>query len=221
MDSMGIYSTIRYTRLLDNSRSIAVLEDIAEYPLLDLELLRRRLDTWPPNRAAAEVWLLLNRHPGEEALHEWAAWYFDQRRLFPESARLLRDAARKGMSGTWLDLHRGLALIREGKIAEGEKILREAGADSQGPAGSPDWRIFANLGRIYESRRQISAALEAYETAAVLVLYTAAAQIQLRLSRCLEALGRRQESRYALERALEFDPDDLNIRRELRRFDSR
>jgi len=221
MDSTGTYSVIRYTRLLDNTRGTAVLseaplpfgESVEQHPLLDLELLRRRLDTWPPARASAEVWLLLNRHPGDEALHEWAAWYFEHRRLYAESSRILTDAARQGMSGTWLDLHRALALIRQGEIAEGEHLLREAGT------GSRDWRIFANLGRIHESHRQTSAALEAYEIAAMLVdERIAAAQVQMRLSRSLEALGRRQESRAALERALEFDPDDLSIRRELRRL---
>ena len=218
MDNTGIYSVIRYTRLLDTPRGIAALESesVHQQPLLDLELLRRRLDIWPPNRAAAEVWLLLNRHPEDQAIHEWAAWYFEHRRLYTESARLLNDAMRNGMTGTWLDLHRALALLRRGEIDGGERLLREAGT------GSRDWRIFANLGRIHESHRQISAALEAYEAAAVLVdERIAAAQVQMRISRNLEALGRRQESRAAMERALELDPDDLTIRRELRRLGSR
>ncbi|MCL2374885.1 MAG: hypothetical protein FWC65_06555 [Treponema sp.] len=220
MDSPGIYSVIRYTRLMDTPRSITVLLEtataeaqLARYPLLDLELLRRRLDTWPPNRAAAEVWLLLNRHGADEIIHEWAAWYFEHRRLYAEAARLLNDAAREGMSGQWIDLHRALSLMRAGDLGAAEIMLRETGTYSR------DWRVFANLGRIYESRRQISSARAAYETAAVLVgERTAAAQVQLRLSRNLEALGHRQESRAALERALELDPDNLNIRRELRRF---
>ena len=221
MDSTAVYSVIRYTRLLDTPRGIAALsesvvsagESMERQPLLDLEHLRRNLDTWPPTRASAEVWLLLNRHPGEQAILEWAAWYFEHQRLYAESTRLLNDAARQGMTGTWLDLHRSLALIRQGDITEGERLLREAGT------GSQDWRIFANLGRIHESHRQTSAALEAYGIAAMLVdERIAAAQVQMRLSRNLEALGRRQESRDALERALELDPDNLNIRRELRRL---
>ena len=251
MDSTRIYAIIRYTRLLDTPRSIAVLseataspqaatsgrDNIKQHPLLDLELFRRSLATWPPNRAAAEAWLLLGRNPGEETLYEWVAWYFDHQKLYAETSRLLKEASHKGMSGPWFDLHRSLALIREGKTTEGEKILKEAGKESQGstgsqgPAGSQDWRIFANLGRIQESRRAVSAAIEYYETAAALVSHqrsaekTAAAQIQIRLSRCLEALDRRQESRRALEYALELDPDNLNVRheltRDLRRFDSR
>ena len=217
-DSTEIYSIIRYTRLLDTSRSIAILggEDMKRDPLLDLELLRRSLETWPPKRAAAEVWLLLGRNPEDEALYEWAAWYFDYQRLYTESAQLLKEAVRKGMSGSWIDLHRSFALLRDGKTAEGEKILKEA-LRTQGGSGSVDWRIPANLGRIQESRRAISSAIEYYEAAAALVKEKpAAALVQLRLSRCLQAVGRSSDSRKALEYAAELDPDNLNIRREIR-----
>jgi len=230
-DILGIYSIIRYTRLLDSPQSIAVLEEGNPplHPLLDLELLRRRLDIYPPNRASAEVWLLLGRNSEEEALHEWAAWYFDFQKLYIESSRLLKEASRRGMAGSWLELHRGLELILEGKTDEGEKVLREA-YRIQEAAGTADWRIPANLGRIQESRRAISSALEYYEAASAMILNqrpdkmtaakrTEAGRVQMRLSRCLEALGRTTESRRAMEFALELDPDNLNIRRELRRLD--
>ena len=233
LDKLGIYSTIRYARLLDDEHSIAVLNGVNEtfngsagrdpqgYPLLDLELLRRRQPNWPHSRAASEVWLLLGRHSENEDLHEWAAWYFEQQKLYPESQRLLKEAARKGMTGPWLDLHRSFALIREGKISEAEKILLQT-------ASQPDWRFYANLGRIQESRGAISSALEYYENAAALTADTAsatdltvnkpsAAQLQMRISRCLQALGRSSESRRALETAYELDPDNINIRREVTR----
>jgi tetratricopeptide (TPR) repeat protein len=229
MDSTGLYSVIRHTRLLDTSHGIAVLvetaggneTDLSQYPLLDLELTRRNLDTWPPARTAAEVWLLVSRHPADEAIYRWAAWYFEHRRLYAEAERLLNDAVRNGFSGDWIALHRALAFMRSGDIAEGERILRELGVG----AAAPDWRVFANLARIYEGRRLFSSALAAYETAAVLVSAqrvaenAAAAQVQMRLSRNMEALGQRLESRIALERALELDPDNLAIRRELRRWE--
>jgi len=44
--------------------------------------------------------------------------------------------------------------------------------------------------------------------------------VQMRLSRCLGAIGRSAESRKALERALELDPNNLNLRRELRRLEN-
>ena len=220
-DITGIFGTIRYTRLLDTQDSIAILDDanMKQNPLLDLELLRRRLDTLNPTRSAAEVWLLLGRRSRDEAIHEWAAWYFDHQKLYGETEQLLKEAERKGMTGSWAVLHRSLALIREGKTAEGERTLKEA--YEKNPA---DWRIPANLGRIQESRRNINAALDYYEAAAALFknlpLKTSdkkdAARVQVRISRCLETLGRTTESRRAMEIALELDPENINIRRSLR-----
>ena len=217
-DSIRIFSTIRYTRLLETPLAAAILDeaDMKQHPLLDLEHLRRRLETLPPTRAAAEVWLLIGRNSEDEALYEWAAWYFDHQKLYDETSRLLIEAGRKGMTGPWLKLHRGLALLREGKIAEGERILAEE-MTSQDVSRSRDWKIPANIGRVHENRRAISLALESYQTAAALVRENrSAALIQVRISRCLEAQGRAAESRRALETALELDPDNLNIRRLLR-----
>jgi tetratricopeptide (TPR) repeat protein len=218
MDSLSVYSVIRYTRLLDTGRGIAVLEDFKGNPLLDLELLRRKQSTWPPTRAASEVWVLLSRSGDDADLYEWAAWYFEHQRLYSEVTRLLKEAARKGMTGSWFDLHTSLALIRDGKISEAEKILESRYRD---PASS-DWRIAANLGRIQESRRAISTALDYYQAAAALVKdKPSAASVQLRLSRCFEALGRTAESYRAIELAFELDSDNINVRREFRRIEGR
>ena len=243
-DSTGIYSTIRYTRLLDTARSIAVLSDAVvsgegimyQNPLLDLENLRRRIETLPPTRTVSEVWLLLGRHSDDEDIYEWAAWFFDHQKLYDETVRLFKEADRKGMNGTWLDLHKSLGFLREGKITEGEKILLniysreanflEASFRKTGLQGTysreTDWRIPANLGRVQESRRAISSALEYYEAAAMaadprFTEKTDSALLQMRLSRCLETLGRTGESRRAIETAFELDPDNINIRREYTR----
>jgi tetratricopeptide (TPR) repeat protein len=215
MDDTRVFSVIRYSRLLETDTANAILGDYKENPLLDLELLRRALDSWPPTRANAEVWMLLGRHPSNEAVYEWAAWFFDLKNLYSETDRLLLEASRKEMFGSWYDLHRGLALLRAGRTDEGERLFKEA---VQGSI-PPDWRILANLGRINESRRAISTALEYYESAAALVGDKAStARVQMRISRCLESLGRLEESRRAVEYAYELDPDDINIRRELRRM---
>jgi tetratricopeptide (TPR) repeat protein len=224
MDSTRLFSVLRYSRLLETSTANAILDDairgeFRDNPLLDLELLRRSLDSWPPTRGAAEVWMLLERNPSNEAVYEWAAWYFDLKKLYSETSRLLLDANRKGIYGSWYDLNRGLALVREGKTDEGERILKEAVLANS----YPDWRFFANLGRIYESRRAISTAIEYYESAAALVSERfpsekpAAALVQMRLNRCFEALGRMEESRRALEYAYELDPENINIRQAFRR----
>jgi len=214
-DRMETYSVIRYTRLLDYDRSIAILDDASMRlnPLLDLELLSRRMEELPQRRAIAEVWLLINRHSDNELIYEWAAWYFEHQQLYGEIGHLLLEARRNGLTGTWFYLHRGLAYLREGRVYEGERIFRAA--------PTQDWRILANLGRIKENRRAFSSALEYYEAAAALVRGNRdAAQLQVRISRCLEVLGRITESRRALERALELDPEDMNIRRQMRLFTS-
>jgi len=212
-DRMGTYSVIRYTRLLDDTRGIAILDasSMRQNPLLDLELLRRRIETLPHLRAAAEVWLLVGRHSEESFIYEWAAWYFEHQRLYSEVQHLLLEASRNGITGSWINLHRGLALLRAGNIADAERVFREA--------PTPCWRIYANLGRIQEDRGAISSALAYYEAAAAIARESAdTAQLQVRISRCLEALGRISESRRALERATELDPENLNIRRQMRRF---
>ncbi|MDR2617955.1 MAG: hypothetical protein LBC62_03700 [Treponema sp.] len=219
IDGPGLYGIIRYTRLQDAPRSIAILDEgtLRNNPLLDLELLRRRLDAWQPDRSVAEVWLLLGRHPESEALYRWGGYYFDRQKRYAETAQLLKVATAHGINGAWMDLHRSLALIREGKSAEAEKLLKNA-MEKHSP---PDWRIPANIARLQESRRAIQAALDAYEKAAALVRDSRdAALVQMRISRCLEALGRRAESRNALERALALDPENLNARYELRRLDT-
>jgi tetratricopeptide (TPR) repeat protein len=214
MDDTRVFSVIRYSRLLEIDTATAILGDYRENPLLDLELLRRALDSWPPTRATAEVWMLLGRHPSNEAVYEWAAWFFELKKLYSETDRLLLEASRKGMYSPWYDLHRGLALLRAGRTDEGERLFKEA---VQGSI-SPDWRILANLGRINESRRAISTALEYYESAAALIGdRVSAAQVQMRISRCLETLGRLEESRRAVEYAYELDPENINIRQAFRR----
>jgi hypothetical protein len=213
-DPSYIYGVIRYTRLLDPSRSAAILEDEAlqNIPLIDLELLRRRRENWPPARTIPEVWLLLDRHPQEEQLYQWACYYFDRQRRHEESAQLVKTAGYYQINGPWLDLHLALNAMREGRLEDGEKILRAAEGRLKA------WQIPANLGRIQEALRSPAAALDSYEKAAALVEDPkAASEIRFRISRCLRALGRSQESRRALEHALELDTDNLKARLELRR----
>jgi tetratricopeptide (TPR) repeat protein len=212
-----LYAMILYTRLLNTSRAIAILEEenLKERPLLDLELLRRRLDTWPLDRATAETWLLLGRHPESEALYQWAAWFFDRQRFYAETAQLLKISGQRQISAPWLDLTLALALLREGSINEGLNMLQaEFIRNSSG-----DWRIPANIARVMENRRSIAAALDLYQRAALLAETNQdMALVQLRISRCLEALGYNDESRRALEYAQELDPENFYVRMELWRL---
>ncbi|GHT56718.1 hypothetical protein FACS1894109_06580 [Spirochaetia bacterium] len=207
---------IRYTRLLDTNRALAMLEDeeLQKRPLLDLELLRRRGEIWPADRMVAEIWLLLGRHPGEAALYQWGAYFFDRQRKYDESALLLKTAERNRISGPWLGLNAAFRLIEEDRLDEAEERLRAIQSEKI-------WQVNANLARLLEARRARAEALENYETAASLVKNPeSASQIQLRIALCLQALGRADESHRVLEYALDLNPDNLKARMELRKISS-
>jgi tetratricopeptide (TPR) repeat protein len=210
-----VYGIIGYSRLLDPERAEGLLagQDAPE-PLLDLELLRRRLDRWEIPRALAETWLLLGRHPGEAEIYRWGAWLFDRQRRFSETALLLRQARINGVFSPDFLLHDAFQRILEGRLAAAETLLAESAPDTA------VWQIPANLGLILESRRSLADALDQYERAAALAKNPLGeAKVRLRMARCLRVLGRDQESRAALERVLELDNGNLNARLELQRLD--
>jgi tetratricopeptide (TPR) repeat protein len=212
-----IYGVIGYSRLLDTERAAAILagqgaSDTGQPALLDLELLRRRLEGWELQRTVAETWLLLGRHPREAEPYRWGAWYFARQRQFLETALLLRQARMNGVDGPEFAPYDAFRLIREGRLAEAETLLE--GRSKNATA----WQIPANLGLIMESRRALSAALDQYERAAALAKNPLEeARVRLRMARCLRMLGRNQESRDALERVLELDSGNINARLELLR----
>jgi tetratricopeptide (TPR) repeat protein len=212
------FGLIRYSRLLNTPAALAALEEglkrFPHDPLLDLELLRRRAESWEPGRVSGEIWLLLGRHPQAADLYQWAAWYFDRQRQPAETAILLKNAERQGALPD-LRLHEALGFIETGDPGRAEAVLRAIASETA------DWAVFANLGRLLETRRSPAAAIEQYETAASMVQNPQeAARIQLRIALCLKSLGRPQESRRALEYALDLDPANLNVRLELTRLNS-
>ncbi|MDR1174370.1 MAG: hypothetical protein LBK83_02705 [Treponema sp.] len=217
------FASIRYTRLLETGRALAVLESGGEQDYLsDLELVRRRSEAWPVDRTVAETWLLVNRHSEEEALYHWAAWYFSYQRQREETAILLEAAKLHGdFSGSWIGFYEALFLMERGELDRAQSLLRAVS-----PAG---WQVEANLGLILEARRAPSAALEAYEKAVSLLnetetaytesLKTKASRLQVRIARCLRSLGKSTDSRRALQYALDLNPNNLSARLELRRLD--
>jgi hypothetical protein len=209
------YGTIRYTRLLPAPEALAILETAEARPgaLIDLEKLRRRAESWHLERTIAEVWLLLGRHPGEEDLYQWAAWYFSRQKRFEEAAELLKGADRIHLNGQWLLIHKGLLELEKGNISRGEELLRNIDEDEA------PWEVHANLGRVLESRRAPAAALEKYERAASLAPdQIQASRIQFRIALCLKSLGRPSECIRVLEYSLDLNPDNLSARLELRRL---
>jgi tetratricopeptide (TPR) repeat protein len=209
-----IYGIIGYSRLFNRDRAESILiEQNSGQALLDLELVRRRLERWEIGRTVAETWLLLGRHPREEGIYRWGAWYFDRQRQFPETALLLRQARMNGIDDTTLVLHDVFRLIREDLLAEAETLLVEQAENAS------LWQIPANLGLIAESRRSLSPALDYYERAASMTKdRLSEAKVRLRIARCLRMLGRDEESRRELEHILELDPENLNARLEFRRL---
>jgi tetratricopeptide (TPR) repeat protein len=242
-----IFGVIRYSRLSPAERALFILEQAgSEEGLFDLEALRRRSKNWTVDRTVAETWLLLNRHPQDGRLFEWAAWYFDFQRRYEETALALRNAGINRVEGPWALLHRAFAQVRENSLGEAEKTLRSISPGSGagetwgtgGRRGQPLWQASANLGLLLDLRRSPQEALQYYETAAGLLAAGGsllkdqpgipaaglsperrdAARVQLRIARCLKTLGREPESRRVLEYALDLDPENLEARIELRRL---
>jgi tetratricopeptide (TPR) repeat protein len=210
------YGIIAYTRLLDTSRAVGILEaqDRRNDSLMDLELLRRRQEFLSIDRTVAELWLLLDRHGEDGRLYQWGAYYFDRQKRYQETAFLFQTAAFNHIDESWMRLNNAIRHIREGRLDEGELILRNM------PIQTGAWQISANIGRVLEARRSYAAALEYYEIAASLVKNNKnAALVQLRIARCLRALDRPAGIRRVLEYAAALDPENLTVRLELRRLE--
>jgi tetratricopeptide (TPR) repeat protein len=232
----AVFAQIRFSRLAPTDRALAILEKTDKNEgLFDLELLRRKSEVWSIDKTVVETWTLVNNHPGDSRLYQWAAWYFDFQRRYGETALLLVQAERNGVKEPWIDLHNAFALIRENRLPEAEKLLHAV--REQGGYGR-FWQIPANLALILDLRRSPREALELYEIAAGLQADTVnrlrsgeaaepvpelkdAARVQLRIARCLRSLGREAESRRVLDYALDLDPDSLDAALEKRRLENR
>jgi tetratricopeptide (TPR) repeat protein len=103
----------------------------------------------------------------------------------------------------------------EGRLEQAQETLRPIISPEQ------DWYVFANYGRIFESMRSLARALEQYELAAEKLQLLnpqkgkSAANVQIHIARCFNALKRPADARRALLFALDFDPDNLTAQLEL------
>jgi hypothetical protein len=220
------YGLVRYSRFLAAPEAIAILTSAADkdspvWPLVDLEMTKRRAETFPLGRTFAETWLLLNRHPENESLYKWALWYFNYQRNYSEAALLLRNAAHH-FEGSWINLFAAIGFMHEGDLESAGEILAALAPEKNNLSAKADWSAMANLGLIWETNRSPVQALEYYEIAAAeLQDPIHASKIQTRIARCLVSLGRPQDARRALEYALDLNPENLNARLELDRLDHR
>jgi tetratricopeptide (TPR) repeat protein len=220
------FGLIRLSRLYDTSRAIAVLNlekmvlPYLDY-LIDLEILRRRMETTEMPRMIAETWLLLDRYYNCEEIYQWGAWYFEFQRNYTESAKLLQLAKRHNFDGNWMSLHGALQHIREGDLTAAEDTLARLLFDAQETENY--WVVAANLGRVLESLLAPAKALTHYERAMAVLTESdddddagqLASKIQVRIALCLKTFGRIEERQRALEYALDLNPENITARLEL------
>ncbi|MDR2444928.1 MAG: hypothetical protein LBD44_03210, partial [Spirochaetaceae bacterium] len=209
---------VMYSRLQtgERAREILRLSSRPDQPLteetalLDLEYLRRSLETMPPDRAVAETWLLLDRRPDEEDVYRWAAWYFEYQRRYEDLEALQRFADQNRMESPFLTFHRALRLSRDGNITEGLELLENSDA-------IPAWQRQANIALFLYARREFAAALKRWEEAASMLPFdgspfvrASGARIYLKTAQCRRILGGRPEDiRHDLERARALDGENL------------
>jgi len=209
------FGLIRYSRLLDHNSAISLLGSSVnfspqKYPYVDLEICKRHAQSQHLGRQIAETWLLLDRHEKNEELYEWALWHFFFQRSFDEAKILLDRMDILSLNAQWVDVYRALYLMNDGSLEEAQIILRKY------PAESVNWYVNANHGRILETLRSTTRALEQYELASAKVKDPkSAAIIQMRIARCFTALNRPSEARRTLQYALDLDPGNLGARLEL------
>jgi tetratricopeptide (TPR) repeat protein len=209
---------IRYSRFLDYTDALSLLQNSEgaspdRYPFVDLEICRRKAQSQESGRQAAEAWLLLDRHPENEDLYNWASRLFFFQRLYSEANILLRRAAQFQFEGYWVPLYSAILMMSEGDTDEAQELLRSI------PAQDAGWAVSANLGRILEAERSHIRAIEQYEIASERSQNPkTASRIQLRIARCSLTLGHSNEARRSLEYALELDPENLSAALELERL---
>ncbi|MDR0557821.1 MAG: tetratricopeptide repeat protein [Treponema sp.] len=212
------YGIIKYSRLLQPEAALFYLEPHqAADPLIELETLRREREIRTPEKIIAQAWILLNKRPSDERVYEWSGWLFNFLRRSGEVRWLIQNAAYNNITSSWLDLYKGVSLISSGDLDEAYEQLKGILHDTR------SYDVPANIARIMEARHNDTAEALAYYEEAVLRGIDSpqnAARIHYRMSRCLYLLGRAEESRSALEKALALNPNYLAARAGLKRLDS-
>jgi tetratricopeptide (TPR) repeat protein len=221
--SYTVSAAIRYTRLQNRSRALAILqEEGVTEPLLDLEQLRYQLETLRAEDAAPQVWLLLNRHPGESELYHWAAWYFTFERLYNEAVLLINQARALGMdesNDAWVSLYDALLRMRRADFNGAETLLKGIIESNE---SSSDWEAYADLGLAMESGLSTAEALNYYIQARTAFENTQEAdnsglvRLYIAIARCQRTLGRSNESRQTLQEALNLDPENTELMSQIR-----
>ncbi|MDR2468792.1 MAG: hypothetical protein LBD22_07520 [Spirochaetaceae bacterium] len=236
--SSALYGMALYTRLINEDRAIALLEEIVrttKLPLFDLELFRHKLNKSHIDRAIADTWLLIDRNPLDSFIYRWAAWYFDFQRRFTETDFLISTAEKRGISGSWILLNQALNFMRDedytAALEELEQIARMPQDENDVSLEEDMWPGSANKALILEARHDFRGAYEHYKRARDTITLTenaysihknskrqSAARLELKMARCLTILGRKEEARQAVLNAAALDGDNINVRVALNRL---
>lgn len=215
------YAFIRYSRMLDAPRAIAVLQSApqvggfgeTERPLIDLEVRRRLAESEELGRQMAETWMLLERHGANEEIYQWAAWFFDFQQNRVEMDMLFWHIERQGLYGDWALFHQAGALMQTGDLDSAMGLLRGLAGQDAG------WYVFANIGRILEATDDFNGALAYYGIAfARAGSPQVASRLQQQKARCFIRIGLADQAREALEYAIVLDPQNNSARFELGQF---
>ncbi|MDR0376124.1 MAG: tetratricopeptide repeat protein, partial [Treponema sp.] len=201
------YGVIKYSRLLPPEAALSYLESQqAVDPLIELETLRREREIKTPEKIIAQTWILLNERPSDERFYEWSGWLFNFLRRPGEMQWLIQNAAYNNITGAWLELYKGISLVYAGDLDGAHERLNRILHDTR------YYAVPANMARIMEARHIDAAeALAYYEEAVSRGIHSPeiAARVHYRMSRCLYLLGRNEESKSALEKALALNPNYL------------
>ena len=213
------FGLIRYSRFLEYTKALELLKGTInfspkDYPYIDLEICKRLVQERNPGLQTAQTWLLLDRHEKNLELYKWAGWFFFFQREYKEALILLNRMEQLQINEDWADFYKVIYSMIEGELDEAQALLR--------PMVTPehDWYIFANYGRILEAMHSFGRAMDVYETAANKLTTMnppknkSAANVQIHIARCYNALKRPGDARRALLFALEFDPDNLTAQLE-------
>ena len=215
LDPGHVAGAIRLSRLLGAEGGAVLAAAIRRKGdgLLELEAVRRAAGDAGSARTVGSLWMLMNARPDDWRIARWSAWYMETYGATEDVALVLRAAERAAFRAPWVDFHAALRAAREGRLEEAEAGFLRAGAVDG------DWRLAADLAVLAEARGSARIALEQYEIAASLAKAGRdRSALQVRVARCMEALGKEREARRVLAYALELDPQNRTARVELKRL---
>jgi tetratricopeptide (TPR) repeat protein len=213
------FALIRYSRFLPGAQAVAVLEKTdklkpSDFPFVDLEACKRKTESQQPARKIAEAWMLLDRHPENEDLYRWVSWLMVFQREYDELNILLkRHVSDNYQSSEWTKLYKSIQLMRGGETDTALDLLQEI------PEDSARWYVYANRGRLFETLRSFSKALEQYNLAIEKKPEKKfASKILFNTARCYTAISRPADAILALEDAINLDSDNHSARLEYERL---